>query len=88
MAERKPTLLVNEADARVLGVAIANLRLDDNVVRLDDARMSSGWHTPEDGWRWTNGDAGLALAGAGYLGFDVVMTGTYWSRAQQKDLAA
>ncbi len=67
-----------ESDMRRLGVAIGNLRLDGAAVRLDDARLSSGWHAPEGGWRWTDGDGGIALGGARRIEFDVVMTGTYW----------
>ena len=70
-----------ETDTRRLGVAIANPRFDGVPVRLDDKRFSSGWHPPEADWRWTDGDAGFALAGVGEVRFDVVMTGTYWDDA-------
>jgi hypothetical protein len=73
-------------DTRALGVAISGLRLDRATVRLDDARLSSGWHAAEQadsgGWRWTDGDAGLALAGVREVEFELVMTGTYWSDPQ------
>jgi T5SS/PEP-CTERM-associated repeat protein len=65
-------------DARRLGVAVANIRLDDKLIRYDDPRLSSGWLDPEPNWRWTGGDAELALAGVYEFAFDVVMTGTYW----------
>jgi hypothetical protein len=68
----------NEHDTRVLGVAVANLYFDGKPVRLDDPRLSSGWLEPETDWRWTDGDAGLALAGVRELVFDVMMTGSYW----------
>ncbi len=70
----------NAQDTRTLGVAIGGLQLDGRPVALDDARLSSGWHELEAGedWRWTGGDAGLALAGVRNLSFTVVMTGTYW----------
>jgi hypothetical protein len=68
----------DEDDARVLGVALSGLRLDDRAIALDDPRLSSGWHTPEADWRWTNGDAGLALAGVRTLEFSVALTGSYW----------
>ena len=68
----------NEADTRILGVAIANLRLDGRTVTLDDPRLSSGWHAAEPDWRWTDGDAGIALAGVRTVRFDVAMRGTYW----------
>jgi hypothetical protein len=86
----------NETDTRSLGVAIANLRLDGRAIPLDDPRMSSGWLAPEqaDGeaaaaeWRWTDGDAGLALAGVRDLTFDLVMTGTYWEATVGRKSAA
>jgi len=69
----------DETDTRTLGVAIANLRLDGAPIPLDDPRLSSGWLPPEPNWRWTDGDAGLALAGVRTLSFDLVMAGTYWA---------
>ncbi|MDE2198432.1 MAG: Hint domain-containing protein [Rhodospirillales bacterium] len=68
-----------EADTRTLGVAVAKLTLDGVAIPLTDPRLSSGWHDPEADWRWTTGDAGLALAGVREIAFDVVMTGTYWT---------
>ncbi len=71
----------NEQDTRSLGVAIGNLRLDGRKIGLDDPRLSSGWHAAEPAaadWRWTDGDAGLALAGVCELAFDVAITGSYW----------
>jgi hypothetical protein len=71
-------------DTRALGVALRNLRVDGIKLPLDDPRLSSGWHAVEPGdkctgpYRWTDGDAGLCLAGAHGLAFDVVMAGTYW----------
>ncbi len=69
----------DEADTRRLGVAISSLTLDGATVPLDDPRLSSGWHDPEPGWRWTDGDAGLALAGARELRFRVAVAGVYWN---------
>ena len=56
---------------------------------LADPRLVSGWHEAEHagsktgdgegaapGWRWTDGDAGLAVAGV--LEVEVAMTGRYW----------
>jgi hypothetical protein len=76
----------NEQDTRSLGVAIGNLRLNGEKIGLDDPRLSSGWHAAEPAdsedaaanWRWTDGDAGLALAGVRELAFDVAITGSYW----------
>ena len=67
-------------DARRLGVAVAGLRLDGTPLALDDARLGDGWHAPERFWRWTAGDAGVAVAGARVLAFDLAITGRYWQR--------
>jgi hypothetical protein len=65
-------------DTRRLGVAVAGLCLDGERLALDDRRLLAGWHAPEDGWRWTGGDALLAVAGARILSFDLAITGRYW----------
>jgi len=67
-----------EGDTRPLGVALADLRLDGRPIALDDPRLSSGWHPPEPDGRWTDGDAGLSLAGVRTVDFTLAMTGTYW----------
>jgi hypothetical protein len=73
-----------EDDHRVLGVALGRVRLDGRMVALDDPRLTSGWHDCEPGedgaagWRWTDGDAALVLAGVRELAFEVVMAGRYW----------
>ena len=69
-------------DWRRLGVAIGALRFDGVPVRLADPRLTSGWHNVEDGWRWTDGDAGLALAGVRRLELTVVMAERHWVCAQ------
>jgi hypothetical protein len=79
-----------EADHRVLGVALARIRLDGRMITVDDPCLSSGWHDcePSDGgdaapiWRWTTSDARLALTGVRELAFDVVMGGRYWVAAE------
>jgi hypothetical protein len=30
---------------------------------LDDPALGTGWHAAEAGWRWTDGDAQLAIKG-------------------------
>jgi hypothetical protein len=62
---------------------VSRIRLDGTPIALADARLSSGWHEVEyDGagpaWRWTDGDAGLALAGVSVLEVEVAMTERYW----------
>ena len=73
-------VVADNGDMRLLGFAVANIRLDGKPVPFDDPRLSSGWLDPEADWRWTDGDAGLALAGVRELAFDVVMTGSYWEK--------
>ena len=66
------------ADERRLGVAIGALWLDGVGLALDDARLGSGWHAPEGGWRWTDGAAELDVRGARRLTLRVVTVGRYW----------
>lgn len=71
----------DDDDTRTLGVAIAKLCLDGIEIPLEDARMSSGWHKPEQGWRWTAGDATILLPGVRDVSFGIAMAGRYWSRS-------
>lgn len=68
---------IADTDARRLGVAVAGLRLDGMRIGLDDRRLTAGWHAVEAGWRWTDGDGGLAIGG-GLLEVEVAMVGRYW----------
>jgi hypothetical protein len=68
-----------ESDTRGLGVAVSGLRLDGVAVGLDDGRLVSGWLAGEGDWRWTDGDATMAVGGASEMDFEVAMTGTYWA---------
>jgi hypothetical protein len=67
-----------ESDTRSLGVAVGRLWLDGREVALDSPGLAAGWHAPEPGWRWTDGDAALAVAGARDAAFELALTGTYW----------
>jgi hypothetical protein len=67
-----------EDDTRCLGVAISRLWLDRREVSLESPGLAAGWHAPEPDWRWTNGDARLALADVRELSFEVAITGSYW----------
>ena len=53
-------------DHRRLGIGISGLRLDS---RPAEANCGAGWHAPEATWRWTDGAAYLACAGARLLEF-------------------
>ena len=68
----------SDADTRVLGVAVSRLWLDGREVSLDSPGLAAGWHGPEARWRWTDGDAALAVQGAREIAFEVAMAGTYW----------
>lgn len=70
-------------DHRRLGVAIAGIRLDGETIGLLDARLGHGWHGVErdaagETWRWTDGEASLALEGGQVLEVEVAMTEAYW----------
>jgi hypothetical protein len=76
-------------DYRQLGVAVSRIVLDGKPIALTDARLGSGWHDIEQagrdpGWRWTNGDAGLLLAGGSRLDIDVAMTERYWIKREDR----
>ena len=58
--------------------SISRLWLDGRAIELGGPMFSAGWHARESDWRWTNGDALLAIAGEHELAFEVAMTGTYW----------
>jgi hypothetical protein len=69
-------------DHRRLGVAVAGVLVDGVRLALDDRRMGAGWHPVEHGaggtWRWTDGNAALAIGGAAKLVVEVAMTARYW----------
>jgi collagen type I/II/III/V/XI/XXIV/XXVII alpha len=54
-----PAWLGLGADRRRLGVAVASARLGGR--RLPRTAFGPGWHAPEAGWRWTDGEALLKL---------------------------
>ena len=66
------------SDHRRLGVAVARIALDGIAVPLDDPRLGVGWHAMEPHWRWTDGDAALAIGGAHVLEITLAMTARYW----------
>jgi hypothetical protein len=70
-----------ETDTRALGVALARLRLDRREVDLASPGLTAGWYQPEPKWRWTDGDAHLAVQGVRELAFELAMTGLYWDKA-------
>ncbi|HET9019911.1 MAG TPA: Hint domain-containing protein [Acetobacteraceae bacterium] len=57
-------------DGRLLGVAVA--------ADLPDDAWRSGWHAAEGGWRWTDGDAVLALTRPATIRL-IACGGRYWA---------
>jgi hypothetical protein len=75
-------------DHRCLGVAVSRITLDGREMPLDDIRLGSGWHATEADWRWTDGDAGLAVAGVRMLEIEVALTARYWLADQAAPVSA
>jgi len=65
-------------DCRRLGVAVRALALDGITVALTDARLGSGWHAAEPGWRWTDGNAAIAAGEAHTLEVDIALCALSW----------
>ncbi|HEY4173296.1 MAG TPA: Hint domain-containing protein, partial [Rhodopila sp.] len=71
-------------DQRRLGVMIRQLTLttasDTRTIPVDDAAIGSGWWDVERDdqatWRWTDGDAAIAIASAGPCRLDIEIAGT------------
>jgi hypothetical protein len=78
-------LRVADADHRRLGVAVAGLALDGRRVGLSDARLGDGWHAPEGAFRWTDGDAMLAVGGARRLTMRTLPLLRYWADPTRPD---
>ena len=67
----------DSTDHRRLGIAVARIAIDGRPIALHDPRLGHGWHTPEAAWRWTDGDATLALTGV--LDIEIALTERYWA---------
>jgi hypothetical protein len=66
-------VLEEGGDERRLGVAVSGLALDGRAI--GEGRLRDGWHAAEDGgWRWTDGDCGIAVCGGAVLDVEVAMT--------------
>ena len=63
----RPCDVIGSEDDRALGVSLAALTIhngfdEPGIIALDDPLLSSGFHRPEEGWRWTAGRAYLPAA--------------------------
>jgi hypothetical protein len=63
-------------DGRRLGVAVASLRVGGHPLDLDHLR--GGWHAPEPGLRWTDGDAVVPVGTARTLEVRLTRRLRYW----------
>ncbi len=78
----KPSEIRAEGDdARILGIGVFGLMLDDTHIPLDDARLTAGWHEPESALRWTKGSASLCTQGARTLTISLFRGHHYWLSA-------
>jgi collagen type I/II/III/V/XI/XXIV/XXVII alpha len=68
----------DSVDHRRLGVAVARVALNGAAIALDDAMLTDGWHAPEGGWRWTDGQGDLVVTGGGVLEIKLAMAARYW----------
>lgn len=67
-------------DHRRLGLAVRAIRADGRPIPLDDARLGAGWHAREAGagWRWTDGDACIAITGVRLLDIEIAFAAPAW----------
>jgi glycosyltransferase involved in cell wall biosynthesis len=68
----------DEGERRRLGVAVAAIALDGAPVPPGDPRRVSGWHAPDAGWQWTDGDAALLVGPARRLDVTLLPLARYW----------
>ncbi len=56
-----PASLIGNREMRRLGVAISRIRAGARTIPLTHWTLTTGWHAPENTWRWTDGAATLRL---------------------------
>ena len=74
---RPADVVADGVDHRLLGVAVVGVRLDGVNIALDDVRLGAGWHAPEGGLRWTDGNASIDCRGR-VLEIKRAQLGRYW----------
>lgn len=83
-AARPCDLTPGETDARRLGVAIQELRVDGRVLDLDESAFGAGFlpveREGEAAWRWTDGAATLNLSGPAMVEVALHMVVQSWTR--------
>lgn len=69
-------------DGRRLGVMVTRILVDGVEWPLGHAGLGAGWHAAEPGWRWTDGDAAVALGAEACL-FEVALAAVqpHWQAA-------
>jgi hypothetical protein len=83
-AGRPMDLIPGHRDSRRLGVAVAELRVDGAALDLAGDAFGLGFCEVERhgdaAWRWTDGEATLALAGPALVEIALHMTAAHWRR--------
>jgi hypothetical protein len=70
-----PAVLIGNDEKRRLGVAVCRIMAGRRRIPLAHWSLGSGWHAPEESWRWTDGAATLRLPhGADMLAFEIANT--------------
>jgi hypothetical protein len=75
-------------DDRPLGVSIKALRIDGADVGLDDPRLIAGWHAPEQGLRWSDGEGVIDVADASVIEWQLGPTPRYIVAGEAAQAAA
>ena len=68
-----------DPDHRRVGIAVAAIEIDGADLALDDPRLTTGWHSREPGWRWTDGRA--TLPAAREIAITLALDTHYWQAA-------
>jgi hypothetical protein len=75
----------DSTDHRRVGIAVASLLVDGAEIPAGDPRRTGGWYAAEGSWQWTDGNAGLACAGARVLEVTLAVILPYWAAGARPD---